>query len=526
MGPFLLILFIIAIAVAIVVFYKKDRQKKTVDNDVPTDNTVVSTEEEEARIKAEEEARLKAEEEYVSIFENCLSAFAINISNGSETYKYFKQLYDEAYNQFYNKTSLNNLPILLIEDNFPHFYKFGEIDNIDASYKSLIGWLFALQLAELIPLKKTNIFKIGYELGGYNKYSNIYGYTFESDPNIARKVAATLYCAMRGKLHPDTDKMRIEVGGTKYNETLSKLSSQSRDNVGEKDFFIDFREFMPTAPGPYAPGYKTRPDKTYPNEEKDEYKNLQIDRDIHEDIITKYNLGNKEYEQATVQAIADKESESQHLFGKDRQTKNYKFHPVFGTYNIGIELQELGAVEKLVGYTIYASSGSRGILQSATVSPKQYGRLRPGCSWEKEATPNSSTDDRRNILTNFEIEDGDGSPTGYYDKKGNWVYKDAINSPSDFEKAAKKSLWANSYPSGHSSGIMGGAMGLIEIMPDKADKILKAANQFAVNRTIARYHWTSDTRNGRVLGSAQNAVAHAASNYDELLENARKEINS
>ena len=63
-------------------------------------------------------------------------------------------------------------------------------------------------------MKKTNIFKIGYELGGYNKYSNIYGYTFESDPNIARKVAAALYCAMRGKLHPNTDKMRIDVGGT------------------------------------------------------------------------------------------------------------------------------------------------------------------------------------------------------------------------------------------------------------------------------------------------------------------------
>lgn len=53
---------------------------------------------------------------------------------------------------------------------------------------------------------------------------------------------------------------------------------------------------------------------------------------------------------------------------------------------------------------------------------------------------------------------------------------------------------------------------------------MSAANAFAVNRTVARYHWTSDTINGRVLGSATNAVSHAASDYDDLLNNARKEL--
>ena len=67
-------------------------------------------------------------------------------------------------------------------------------------------------------------------------------------------------------------------------------------------------------------------------------------------------------------------------------------------------------------------------------------------------------------------------------------------------------------------------MVLIELMPDRADRILRAANQYAINRTIARYHWTSDTINGRVLGAFTNAVAHAASNYDDLLKDAEKEI--
>ena len=85
-------------------------------------------------------------------------------------------------------------------------------------------------------------------------------------------------------------------------------------------------------------------------------------------------------------------------------------------------------------------------------------------------------------------------------------------------------MWANSYPSGHSSGIWGGAMVLMELMPERADKIMAAANMFAVNRTIARYHWNSDTVNGRVLGSTTNAVSHASIDYDELLNKAKKEI--
>jgi hypothetical protein len=156
-------------------------------------------------------------------------------------------------------------------------------------------------------------------------------------------------------------------------------------------------------------------------------------------------------------------------------------------------------------------------MQSATTNPVQYGRLRPGCSWNQEGKKNSTTDDRRNILTNFEIEDGDGSPTGYYDKNGNWVYMNGIHNPAEFEEYQKTHLYANSYPSGHSSGMFCAAMLLMELMPNKANLILREANQYAVNRTIARYHWTSDTLNGRVLGSATNAICHASSDYYSTL---------
>ena len=128
---------------------------------------------EEEKKRQEEEAKRKAEEEYINNYENILKSFNINISKESETYKYFKKLYDEGYFQFYKKSSLNNIPPLFIEENFPHFYEYGNIDDLDKSFKTLIGWMFALQLSELNPCDKTKLLKIGYELGGYNKYSNM-----------------------------------------------------------------------------------------------------------------------------------------------------------------------------------------------------------------------------------------------------------------------------------------------------------------------------------------------------------------
>jgi hypothetical protein len=365
--------------------------------------------------------------------------------------------------------------------------------------------------------------KTGYELGGYNKYSKIYGYRFEFDPSVCRLVGSAIYVSLRAILKPNINKMREELGGTKYTETLGKLMNGTRENVGEDDFFIDFRTFMPTAPGPYAPGYTSRPDNTYPSEEKDKYNNLKVDREIHEEIVEKYNLD----DQICVQAIADKEADTKHLFGDPHQTEHYHFIPVFGEDSIGKRIETDGKVATLVSQSITASSSSRGILQSAKVVPPQYGRLRPGCSWKQEATKNSKTDDRRNVLVEVEIEDNDGcketpNTYGHYDENGYWVYTRVEK--DQYKESQENALWANSYPSGHSSGIWGGAMCLMELMPERTDLIMKAANWFAIERTIARYHWTSDTINGRVLGSATNAVSHASSDYDEMLEKAKGEL--
>ncbi len=459
--------------------------------------------------------------------DSLISAFKdyCTIKEDSALYNYLADIYNEAYAQFYDNKSINGLPLLYKEENFPNVYNyFGTDGNENNGFKSMVGWIFALIITELMPYKRANILKVGYEYGGYDKYSNIYGYKFKADPNIARLVGSSLYASFSTVKSADKDMFRNEIGGYKFGKTLQKLyDDYSRTQVGEKQFFTDFTVFMPTAPGPYAPGYTTRPDNTYPNEKKESNKNLSLDLTIHEIIVGKYNLDNKEYFNETVQAIADKEWDPHHLYGDNITYKEYSFHPVFGVDTIGKRLDPEGSYVSLVDLVKSSSSTARGILQGTNTDPKQYGRLRPGCSWEKECTKHSNTDDRLNVLCNFDIEDNDGCPTGYYNKSGKWVYPE-VKSEKDFCEYFKKTLYANSYPSGHSSGIWGAAMVLMELMPDRTDKIMKAANQFAINRTITRFHWTSDTINGRVLGGAQNAVCHAASDWNELLNNAKKDI--
>lgn len=468
------------------------------------------------------EEKPKYDEEFESYIGK-YSKFA-KIERDSYTYRWFYELFREVKSQLRIDTC-HGLPIILKQENFPTLYEFGDNGDAQKAQDTLIGWLFSLQLAELKPYYRADIFKVGYEMGGYDRYTNIYGWKFEFDPNVMRILAGCLYPSMKGYCKPITETMRKEVEGTMYGRTLKQLcTDEKRDNVSPSGFFTDFRVFLPTAPAPYLSTYSKRSDRTYPNEERDEYDNLKIDRQIHEMIVEAYNLNQPEHYQEVVQAIADKETKKEHMFGKNISTKHFNFHPVFGEDTIGVELPYDGVLGDFAYLCLQTGSVSRAIMQSATITPPQYGRLRPGCDWTQEKKKNSKTDDRRNILTNFEIEDGDGSPTGYYDKNGNWVYMNGIHNPTEFEEYQKTHLYANSYPSGHSSGMFCCSMVLMELLPNKADKILKAANQYAVNRTIARYHWTSDTINGRVIGSATNAICHAASDYYDILVKIKKEL--
>lgn len=466
----------------------------------------------------------------------------VDIAKNGTTYNYLRSLYDEAHSQYYDgHSTVSGVPALYKEENFPNVYNYYGNAGIEANtFSAMTGWLFALQLTELKPKKRVGILKTGYNIGGYTYDANVFGYKFKTDPNVARLVASAIYSTMRNKLSPRIDTMRTEVGGSTYSNTLQyyrDLNFQSRENVeryclAEDAFYIDFREFLPTAPGPYLEAYSSRPLHIIPDAKDSRWKNTNVDLNIHENtIIPNYNLDstNATYKQMAVQAIADKDWHIQHLFGDNRSGGGYSWHPVYGMDTIGKRLSDSSDsyVAKLTDHTKYLGSDFRFILQTVYVTPAQYGRFRPGCSWTTEGQKNSTTDDRRNVLCDYDIEMNDGHPetSSHYNQSGQWVEVNVANiTPEQYCENEKNYLFAASYPSGHSSGIWSAGMTLMELMPERADKIMKVSNQFAINRTIARFHWTSDTIIGRVIGSAANVMCHDASDFNTLLTNAKNEL--
>lgn len=55
---------------------------------------------------------------------------------------------------------------------------------------------------------------------------------------------------------------------------------------------------------------------------------------------------------------------------------------------------------------------------------------------------------------------------------------------------------------------------------------MRAANAFDVNRTVSRYHWNSDTIQGRLIGAAICPVSHATAGYQESIDKAKKELHN
>ena len=543
MGILALIVFAVAIAAMVVVFLvKKGKEgkvetKPSVEPEKPADKPVEKPKEpvsepQEPKVdndKPTEEKEPKKPKEKPQAFipPIFLDPFKeiIEVKQGTKTYDYLYGLYNEACHQ-YGGSTCQGLPLLYREECFPQIYNYyGEDGKEDIT--PLVGWLFAMQLAELRPQDRTAIYKIGYEMGGYNKDSKLYGWKFRCDPNICRMVAAAIYAAMRGVCKPDIEAMREECGGISISDTIEDIRESDSFDLNHS-YYVDLREFMPTAAGPYAPNYKDRSKVggyPYPNDAKTDDYNLAIDRAISDMFIEKYNLDSPA-KARTVQAIADKDANYNHLFGKRRQVEDYYFDPVFTKETLGQEVYPSLAKElcELVDDCIYIGSYQRCILQgnASQMNPPQYGRLRPGCSWQVEAHRHSDLDDRQNVLVNFPIEENDGNPTGYYDKDGEWTKKDDIHSPEEYEDVMKDQLWANSYPSGHSAGIMSCCLLLIELLPNQADKILAAANSFAVNRTIARYHWNSDTIQGRVLATCVAPIIRCCSDWKERFNKAKE----
>lgn len=457
-----------------------------------------------------------------SIFIYTLDAFSgVNIPTNGTTYNHLLRMYNEAKAQFFDGRSLNGLPLLFSQANFPSVYDYyGNTQQRQQAFQKMCAWMFAMVLAELKPSIRDSLYTDAYDVWGEGKSIATYQHRFDSDTNVARLVGSAFYSTMHDASKIQT--MRTELGGS----TISYQNSIY-------EVLVDTRRFMPQAPGPYLQGYdisgrtgvtpKGESPGGYPAGEANTDHNLTMDQAVYDYITEHYSLDAADagMRQRAIQAVADKEYNVEHLFGTDHTVTDpgygtMTFHPVFGTHNIGVEISVSGAIANLVNAVAMDCSRTR-----ETLLTQQYGRRRPG-QGDTDKSAKTATKDR--ALVNYAIEEGDGRSTGYYNEDGDYIYHDGTHI-GDYTEYFQKQLSANSYPSGHSAYIWGAALALMEVMPDRADRIMRAANDFAQSRVVARYHWMSDTIHGRVIGSVMIPVEHALTNrgWDTLLAAARRE---
>lgn len=412
----------------------------------------------------------------------------VDVQYGSKTFSIIRSVLVSC---FYETQGMG---IFYTKENFPTLYYYGNRSDRKLAWNAMAGWVAALILAQLCPQKRTEIFAAGYNYGG-GKDVALFGWEFESDPIIARLVGAAVWsCKQPPKVVLDV--MRKEIGGSVLDYTVKEIADGSFTDLQDK-VFIDFTKFLPTAPGPYLSAYKDRSKVggiPFPNDQKESDYNLSVDKEVYEFVVYNYNLDDNRNHQYTVQAIADKDGSAYHLFEGNRRTEHYTFHPVFGQETIGRYISADTDMAKIWtdAFTIGAMA------RKPLMLGDYYGRRRPG----QTEVDGQSKDGDFGVLYNFEIDNADGNPTSY-NQDGELQY----------DADQKNSVYANSYPSGHSSGIMACANIMMEWMPDVADKILRAANEFANSRIKCRYHNLSDTLIGRLVGTAITSVIRACKDY-------------
>lgn len=310
--------------------------------------------------------------------------------------------------------------------------------------------------------------------------------------------------------------------------------------------------------------------------------NYKIDVAIDNEVTSKYNLAAKDdYLARTVQAIADDSESTRHQLAEKvyyqystggttyiPEANKYVPNPRFtfkaatssttgnagyftGTFNsevTGIDLSD----------KITDSNGNDTVLKKfmdgvRTVGSKgrqqlfdaQMGRRRPSTGLNVSSPRILQKDDtsneyRKNWLDDTSIarlvgsgtryDSQGGAHSWYIDRNGNGKWDDAqgttpyepyVNDPWTF---SGDNLYPGpgtyTYPSGHSAGVFSQALFLIQMLPDRADKILKAAYAYSVNRTIVRAHWNSDTIYGRVVGTMMVPVLNAVKSFQSIYKDA------
>ncbi len=81
-----------------------------------------------------------------------------------------------------------------------------------------------------------------------------------------------------------------------------------------------------------------------------------------------------------------------------------------------------------------------------------------------------------------------------------------------------------SYPSGHTAAGFVWALVLAELVPERADEIIRRGLEFGRSRTVLNVHWQSDVEAGYIMGAATFARLASNEQFGHDMEMAKREV--
>lgn len=347
-------------------------------------------------------------------------------------------------------------------------------------------------------------------------------------------------------------------------------------------YTIGINSIFPAAPGPYLTDKtRTQPHPSSQGQSSDLFysasdnvswhkQNYKVDVAVDDEVTSHYNLRINQSTGETeailkrsVQAVADEKDDAKHWFSEKTYYKynaggtygaRFTFTPgtpsdnngyFTGTFNSEVTGKDLSSLLIDIGGAetdfVYFMN-KMGYLGGTARYPllhSQYGRRRPGQGETDETCRCASPGAEYNLNwlddssiarlagggTKYDASGGahayyiDTNSDGDYDS-GEPYYNDSWTPSSPEDELYSNNVFANTYPSGHSSGTFAAALFTIQFFPNHCADIFKAAYKFSVSRTIERAHWNSDITYGRLIGTMMvpiiNAIKQNASRKNDF----------
>lgn len=503
-------------------------------------------------------------DELIDTFNTLINSLGKNeIDPSMDVYDYLKNLYDMADEEWNDEDSE-----LFSKETYKEIYDYrGDNKEYESlSYNAMQAWLMAMAISELIPTageltnNQTELFKLAYEIGGGREIPLYGDYDMRSDVMIARLVAGTIYALNRGKFtFEDMNVFRDELGGESINAyDWNGLGYWSEDkmSIGEVGYVVNSDVIIPSAPGPYT--VDSDPDRPKPFEEgqpEDQFYmeddgydwhlyNYKKDVEIDNYIVENYNMGSDTYNPEIGSGLWETYDKDKKLtlihaavmpFATDHYffgSKRIKFDGVYYndkydywryTFNETIEdvtddndvfevsgpFSQFKDVLFTNGYDITPTMEFINVIMDMADNSRyptyhtEYGRRRPlGGMVHGTARAGEINGHPLNGMLNGNIAKYFADNESQYES-----YEDCDDFPHDGPRT---------YPSGHATMTWTDAMLFTQMFGDKSKAVefMKAAYQIGVGRTIARYHWNSDTIYGRLFATFILPIINAMDGAD------------